>query len=191
MANYLGCDVDLTLLRSDRGWLEWLYSKASDKDQEEYSLLFCGLPKQPYNLAEMFPSVQNPMEYWNNLDYDQFEPLEGSVEALERISTYFGIVFISHVEGLHGKTKQKWLKKHYPFLTGTIFTREKFLMNDSVVAMIDDRVSHLQGFDYHKRILFNTAYTQDVECEVYKTLNSWKDVDDKFVQDLLCMRKVE
>lgn len=186
MTRQIGCDVDLVCAPSDRGWLEWLYSNASEKDKADYSLLFCGLPKQPYNLSSLFPSVENPMEYWNTVDYDQFEPLEGSVDALERISKYFGIVFISHIEGDHGRSKCKWLKKHYPFLTGLSYTREKFIHNDSVVAMVDDRLNHLQGFDIQKRILFNTPYTQDVQCEVWKTMNGWKDADEKFIKELLC-----
>lgn len=187
MARQIGCDVDLVCAQSDRRWLEWLYDKASEKDKADYSLLFCGLPKQPYNLASLFPSVENPMQYWNDLDYDQFEPIEGSVDALERISTYFDIVFISHIEGsnVHGKTKAAWLKKHYPFLTGISYTREKFVMNKAIDYMIDDRMSNLKGFDFQKRILFNTPYTQDVECGVVKTLNSWKDVDEKFIKGLL------
>jgi len=140
----------------------------------------------PYNLSSLFPSVENPMQYWNDLDYDQFQPLEGSVDALERISTYFDIVFITQIEGGdHGKTKAKWLKKHYPFLKGIVYTKEKFVMNKAVDYMIDDRMSHLKGFEYQKRILFNTPYTQDVQCEVWKTMNSWKDIDEKFIKELL------
>jgi hypothetical protein len=56
-----------------------------------------------------------------------------------------------------------------------MLTKEKWLMNDSVVAMIDDRMSHLQGFDLEKRILFQTRYTQDVKVDVAYEFGMWDD----------------
>lgn len=180
-SQFFGCDIDLTICESGTKWMYWLSHRGTMEETVEAAHTI----NLPYNLSSLFPSVSHPMEYWNNLDYDQFDPLEGSVEALERISKHYGIVFVSHVEGSHGRSKCNWLKKHYPFLTGISYTREKFIHNSSVVAFTDDRLNHLKGFDFHKRILFNTPYTQDVECEVYKTLNSWKDVDSNFINDLL------
>lgn len=130
----------------------------------------------PYHLGTLFPTVEDPYVYWRELDYMQFEPIAGSVEALEKLSQYFGIVFLTQGKGVHGKSKYYWLEKHFPFMQGVMITKEKYLMNNSVVAMIDDRLSHLKGFDYGKRILFETPYTQDVECEVALTFSRWNDL---------------
>lgn len=173
---YLGCDVDLTICPSGTKWGEWLLSQASPNDLGTWEGLWSGFKIQPYNLASLFPSVENPMQYWKDLDYSQFEPIEGSVEGLEELSKYYGILFISHVEGSHGKSKCEWLKKHYPFLTGISYTREKFIHNDSVVAMIDDRNSHLSGFDANKRIRFETPYSQDFDCNVRFSSSNWKEI---------------
>lgn len=186
---YFGCDVDLTIVRSDLRWLDWLYSNASKEDQEAYNNLFQGLPLKPYNLGALFPSVANPMDYWNTLDYSQFEPIEGSVDALARISTYFPIVFQSHVEGtgVHAKSKYYWLKKHYPFMEGFLPTREKYLMNRAIVGHIDDRYNHLKKIDLSKRYLFKTAYTQEEECLTMKVIDSWTQIDADFVNSLVKM----
>lgn len=179
----LGIDVDLTVCPSDVGWWRYLAYKqigislaSGDmgnyvdhvNDQFSHSSL-------PYALGEFFPEVQNPNEYWRTLDYSQFKPIEGTVEALEKLSQYFGIVFISQHKGTHGKTKYYWLQEYFPFNSGVILTKEKWLMNDAVVAMIDDRLSHLKNFDYEKRIQFDTIYTQDVECDVATKFNKWGD----------------
>lgn len=173
----IGCDVDLVCCSSDRGWRNYLVDNCTN---EEFSLF---VERQmlemilPYNLGSLFPSIENPMEYWNNLDYSTFEPIKGSVEVLQKLSEEHGVVFISHIEGgSHGKSKCAWLKKHYPFLTGISYTREKFIHNNSVDWMIDDRLSHLKHFDYTKRIQFNTVYTQDEEVEVFGQANNWQEV---------------
>lgn len=187
MAKYFSCDVDLVCAPSDEGWLSWLLSECDHLDRSNWNYLKT-LPLLPYNVASLFPSVANPMEYWNNLDYDQFTPLEESVEALERINHYFPVIFTSHIEGgSHGKSKAKWIKKHYPFQSGIIYTREKNVLCGSVVGHVDDRLSHLKGFEITKRYLFDTKYTQDVECPVMETIYGWDSVNESFVNDLIKM----
>jgi 5'(3')-deoxyribonucleotidase len=166
----LGVDVDLTICPSDKGWDDWLLDQS-----ELFEIIGYGSQDKvrPYNLAECYPHVKDPLTYWRDLDYSQFKPLEGSVEALEALSEHFRIVFISQSKGQHGKSKYYWLEDHFPFKKGVMLTKEKWLMNDSVVAMIDDRMSHLQGFDLEKRILFQTRYTQDVEVDVAYEFGMW------------------
>lgn len=167
----LGVDVDLTLVATDTGWREWL--------AERHGYVKC--PMTNYNFATYYPHCEDPYDYWRTLDYSQLNPLKGSVEALKALSEHFRVVFISQSKGQHGKSKYYWLEKHFPFKTGVILTKEKELMNDSVVAMIDDRMSHLQGFDLEKRILFQTQYTQDVEVDVAMSFNVW---DDSVVEQI-------
>lgn len=165
----IGVDVDLTVCPSDVGWSNWLQERTNGpKHYKEY------LKGKPYNLAELYVDVEDPFEYWRSLEYPQFQPLKGSVEKLEKLSTYFDIVFISAIKGKHNKEKYYWLKEHFPFLKGYIATKEKFLMNNSVCAMIDDRLDNLQGFDQHKRVFYKTPYSQNETCGVGYVIDDWE-----------------
>jgi len=126
-----------------------------------------------YDLSKMYPTVRNPYEYWRTLDYNQFDPLEGSVEVLEALSKYFDIAFISQAKGQHSKSKYYWLETHFPFMVGVLLTKEKWLMRGSVVAHIDDRKEHLKNFDADQRVLFSTPYTQTEDCAVALQFQTW------------------
>lgn len=178
----IGIDIDLTVCRSDLAWRKWLCTECSANDYEHYDYLNQIGYTFPYDLGKIFPSVDKPMRFWHDLDYSQFEPMVGSVEALKELSTYFDIVFISHVEGGdHGRSKCKWIKHHFPFYTGISYTRQKFTYNKAVEFHVDDRLSHLSGFDPHKRILFETNYTQDGYEDTYvqHKLSDWRDLNIK------------
>jgi 5'(3')-deoxyribonucleotidase len=165
MKPILGVDVDLTLVRTDLGWREWL--------AERHGYVKCAMTN--YDFGTYYPYCDDPHEYWRTLDYSQFKPLEGSVEALEALSKYFDIAFISQAKGTHHKNKYYWLKEHFPFNVGVLLTKEKHLMKGSVVGHVDDRLDHLKGFDYDQRILFKTNYTQSVECDVAYSFSEWND----------------
>lgn len=164
MSRILAVDVDLTVCPSDEGWREWLGNK--------YGYVKC--PMTEYNFSHYYPHAEAPFEYWRSLEYSQFQPLKGSVEKLEQLSTYFDIVFISAIKGKHNKEKYYWLKEHFPFLKGYIATKEKFLMNNSVCAMIDDRLDNLQGFDQYKRVFYKTPYSQNETCGVGCVIDDWE-----------------
>jgi 5'(3')-deoxyribonucleotidase len=173
----LGVDVDLCIYPSDVGWMEYLkyYNGFGKIVHREDGLI-------PYNLAEMFPTVKGAYLYWKELDYNVFKPINGSVEVLEELSKSFDIVFISaEICGYHSKNKRSKLEIDFPFLCGYAATREKFIFKGSVVAMIDDRLDHLEGFDFDQRVLFKTNYTQSVECSVPYAFAQW---DDSVVQRL-------
>jgi len=176
----LGVDIDLTIVNTGQGWEDYLkYYNGFAKvvEPKEGELL-------PYDLSEMYPNVAQPYDYWRTLDYNQFKPLEGSVEALEKLSNYFGIVFISRVKGTHGKSKYYWVKEHYPFMTDLITTHGKWLMGNSVECMIDDRLDVLEKFDFNKRILFQTPYTQSAKCPVAYSFSEWNDGVVKTICDM-------
>lgn len=163
----LGVDVDLTVAPSDVGWMAWLQKQGQQMYRTgDYEPL-------PYNLGSLFPVVEDPYQYWRELDYSQFQPIEGSVEALEKLSQHFGIVFISRIKGQHTKSKYYWLKEHFPFMTEYVATHGKWVMNNSVVAMVDDRKDVLEQFDFNKRVWFNTPYTQSSDCSVYLEFDRW------------------
>lgn len=184
MTRILAVDCDLTVCPSDKGWRDWLefknfelflnnYEEPNTKYPWDYQVQF-GKGKLPYNLGKMFPSVEDPLAYWRELDYNQFQPLEGAVEKLKALSTYFNIVFISAIKGNHTKTKYYWLKQHFPFMSAYVATKEKWVLNqDETVALIDDRLDNLEGFDYNKRVLFKTPYEQSSDCSVAYTIEDW------------------
>ena len=182
----LGVDVDLTVVHSDIGWLRWLLQHPNSFDCKEF-LEISGKPETdmvfPYNLGELFPSVKDPHQYWREVDYSHLQPIEGSVEALEKLSKYFGIVFISRIKGNHTKSKYYWLKEHFPFMAEYVATHGKWVMGNSVVAMVDDRLDVLKQFDFEKRICFNTPYTQSVECDVNLEFSVWNDETVKRICD--------
>lgn len=182
----IGVDVDLTVVHSDSGWLKWLISRPNSFDCQGF-LDICKLPEQdmvfPYNLGELFPQVEDPHQYWREVDYSQFQPIEGSVQALQALSQYFGIVFISRIKGNHTKSKYYWLKEHFPFMTEYVATHGKWVMGNSVVAMFDDRKDVLEGFDFNKRIWFNTPYTQSSDCYVHLEFDRWNNNVVKMICD--------
>lgn len=171
----IGIDVDLTVCPSDQGWINWLNERSSKYDPSMWLEFKSSTIKLPYNLGSMFAEeIEDPMEYWRELDYTRLKPIKGCVEKLKELSTYFDIVFISAIKGQHTKSKYYWLEQHFPFNKGYIATKEKFLMNNSVCAMIDDRLDNLQGFDQHKRVLYKTPYTQSDSCGVGYVVYDWE-----------------
>jgi 5'(3')-deoxyribonucleotidase len=137
-----------------------------------------------YDLSKMYPAVKNPYQYWRELDYSQFEPLEGSIETLKALSEHFQIVFISRIKGFHTKSKYYWLKEHFPFMTEYVATHGKWVMSGSIVAMIDDRLDVLEPFPLEKRVWFKTNYTQSAHCNVSHSFESW----DNELVECLCKR---
>lgn len=106
--------------------------------------------------------LDDPLDFWRSEDlYDNLEPMEGAVEKLEQLSKYFGIVFISRLKGQHHKGKVYFLKKYFPFMEAFVGTHEKWVMNNSVEAMIDDLPENLVRFDSHKRVLFGQGEYKD------------------------------
>ena len=164
MKRILGVDVDLTVCPSDDGWREWL--------GRHYGYVKC--PMTEYNFGHYYKHVEDPFEYWRTLEYSQFQPIKGSVEKLKALNQYFDIAFITATKGKHAKEKYYWCQQHFPFMIGFMATKEKWLMNDSIVAMIDDRMDNLCPFEYSKRILYETPYTQTVDCPVAYTIKDWE-----------------
>ena len=108
------------------------------------------------------PHLEDPLDFWRDENlYDNLIPMEAAAEKLEQLSKYFGIVFVSRLKGNHHRSKVYFLKNHFPFMTGFIGTHEKYLLNDSLVAMVDDLEDNLSKFDSDKRILFGQGEYKD------------------------------
>lgn len=166
MNRLLLVDVDLVVAPSDVKWAEYLGKRFG----------YVKTPMVNYNFGSYYPT-QDAYLYWRDLDYFSMQPIDGSVETLRKLSTHFNIVFASAEKcGYSSRNKKSWLKEHYPFKTGYISTEDKFLLDsERTSAVIDDRLSNLEMFPHHKRIQFNTPYTQDVQCEVEMSFDVWND----------------
>jgi 5'(3')-deoxyribonucleotidase len=132
------------------------------------------------------PYLNDPLDFWRDENlYDNLVPMEGAVEKLEQLSKYFGIVFVSRLKGNHHRSKVYFLKKFFPFMTGFIGSHEKWILNDSLVAMVDDLADNLKGFDPHKRVWFNSEGLTS-NLSVGMVVNNWKDFNvPQFCKDYL------
>lgn len=176
MKRLISVDCDLTVCPSDKGWGDWL--------GEQYGYVKCSMTE--YNFGHYYPHVEDPFKYWRELDYFQFQPLEGSIEKLKALSQYFDICFISAHKGQHSKSKYYWLKEHFPFNCGVMLTKEKHLMSGSVICHIDDRLDMLDKFNHNQRVLFKTPYKQTVDCSVNMVIDNWKDFNtEQFCKEYL------
>lgn len=101
------------------------------------------------------PFLDDPLDFWRDETlYDNLEPMKAAVEKLEALSQYFNIVFVSRLKGNHHRSKVYFLKEHFPFMAGFVGTHEKYILNDSLLAMVDDLEDNLVKFDSEKRVLF-------------------------------------
>lgn len=183
------CDVDLTVVDTGTYWRTWL--------EDGFEKIDC-YPEDgilDYNLSVYFGEYYytegyNHMDFWRyeNL-YDGMVPIEGSIEALERIhSAGHDVVFVSAVKGNHHGSKFRFLKKHFPFMGGLLATKEKEYAACHVA--IDDRNSYLNKFARSPLspllIKYQTPYTQDVclEHTPIMTTNSWNMIDGHFIKQL-------
>ena len=121
------------------------------------------------------PHLEDPLDFWRDENlYDNLVPMEGAVDKLEQLSKYFGIVFVSRLKGNHHRSKVYFLKEHFPFMTGFVGSHEKWILNESLVAMVDDLPDNLKGFDPHKRVWFNSDNSIN-SLPVGLVINSWED----------------
>lgn len=171
----LGIDVDLTVLKSDEAWWEWLvHMSIAPKDvdttiplKEMKHVAMTNKNLIPYNLSQYFDETLNHnvdhMDFWRNEGvYDTILPREDAKEVLRRLSDDFKLVFITHSKGNAGRSKYNNIARmlgHRNF--SYIITKEKHLVN--VDYMIDDRVDILNKCVENgiKAIKINTRYTQD------------------------------
>lgn len=106
--------------------------------------------------------LEDPLDFWRSEDlYDNLVPMDGSVEKLKQLSTYFDIVFVSRLKGRHHRSKFYFCKRYFPFMTEFVGTHGKWVLNSGLVAMIDDLPENLAGFDPNKRILFGSEQYKD------------------------------
>ena len=169
----IGVDVDLTLVDSDLHWKAYLDA--------------VGVWKEPYRFEDaiilnydlskhyLLPVGFDPYDFWRSSScYDTMKPKDGSIDCLSGLAVEgHKIVFVSATKGLHGKSKYNWLQRHFPFMAGAIFTKEKQFVNCDI--LVDDRNNFLQKMpDTTKLIKYETKYTQDaVLTKPHRLADGW------------------
>lgn len=195
-AKTIAIDVDLTLVRSDFEWANWL-DKITGEPVNRIDMLHNG--QIDYDLTRYYPKMRelgiSPFDFWEDpFLYDKMAPILGAVEAVKKMKDAgFNIRFVSYCKNGHFSSKARWLKRHFPFVilgkgsTGDGFyaTHEKGgVMCDMI---IDDRHEHLNQFsDRILKVKYWTPYTQSHELRGKADLMSdnWSEIAD-FAVDIL------
>lgn len=158
----LVCDVDGVVVDLSRQWWEWLCEQSPTDG-----------PKPPsFEETKTFYDFHTPFKHLVEIDvahyfwkrvslYDEAEPVEGAVEFINTFKkSGFDIVFASHCEGQHSKSKWEFLKRNFP-VDGFMATREKQYVKANIA--IDDRLDHLVNRDDKETLLIlkDTPHRQD------------------------------
>lgn len=179
----IAVDIDNTVVNTGILWNQSLLSRFKQVKWVK------GL-KQPYNLTELFelPDGTDGFDFWRDPSlYNGLQPLEHSVEALTKLSEQHDIIFVSQAKGWHHKSKFKFVEKWFPFNKGLVLTKEKFLVRCDV--LVDDSLTQLNSMPEDVKCLwFQTDYIQSgvTPNKHMYNVNNWKDVDEKFIKELLC-----
>lgn len=154
-------DVDGVVVDLSYDWWEFL-------QQETYFPVPFSKVRGSYDFTVHYPDLPKELGYsfWKcrNL-YDYKEPVAGAQEAVERFhDAGFDIIFVSHIEGDHGKSKFDFLKKYFPYMKGYMASREKGYIQPCIA--FDDRLKHLAHYTKIKP-----------EC-ITVHVENWHDQDD-------------
>ena len=174
----LVCDVDGVVVDMSYKWYEYIKAIVPDVNVT-YQLL---APYYDFHIpVRGYISKEEAYHFWKQRSlYDNAAPLAGAVEIITKLKNEynFDIVFASHVEGDHAKSKYEFLTRNFP-VDGFIATREKGYVRADVA--IDDRVEHLISHPINVvKVLKETPHAQ-TERESVKTfspclvLQQWND----------------
>jgi len=157
-------------------WVLWLQEQTGvEKDISKLS----GYGIINYDLAsywkeELTEEGIDPFNFWRRKDiYEDVLPCPWSQDVLYYMwDAGWDIVFVTHIKGSHFHSKHRFLKQHFPWLTGVVATKEKFLVRGD--ALIDDRNEHLasmlEGVKCIQRI---TPFSQSVELTKEHLKYNW------------------
>lgn len=179
----IGVDIDLTLVRSDLAWWQWMCTVTQTTKDFEYP----PTPSRHYNLGEYFEEefkdlAYEPLDFWRGTNvYDDLYPIIHSREVLAELSEEgHSIYFISTIKGNHAKSKVEWVKRYFPFVAevgnAILLTKEKYAVNCDI--MIDDRNTILNSMGECAKIKMWTPYLQDApETGEITTCYSWGEIE--------------
>ena len=174
----IGVDVDLTIVNSDYGLVDWCSKLSAAPLTFRDVFTQTGLP---YEFFTLYPDVtiEQVIEYWSQENlYDDMEPMADSVNTLRELHRDgHQIVFVSALTGLHYNSKLNFLKRHFPFMSGFIGTHQKQFAK--VDILIDDRMENLNACLNAgiKPVLYSSPYKQNVEpAAPMSVIRSWTEL---------------
>lgn len=160
----LVCDVDGVVVDLSKDWFNFLQRRIPHVhlDYEEVAKSYTF-----HDAVSNYLTEDEAFYFWKSETlYDDKIPLPGAAECLWSLKTRFNfdIVFASHVEGHHAKSKFEFLKRHFP-VDGFMATREKHFVRADVA--IDDRLDHLVNHPINVvKILKHTPHQQTLTQKV-------------------------
>lgn len=176
----IAIDVDLTVVDSLTPWYNWLESytdgcKVKNEDGA-YDLVpeMLQLLKQAGN-----EGVVHPFDFWKKPDlYDNLEPLEGAVEAINKMRKSANVIFVSTCVPEHETSKVKFLKKYFKY-DAFIDTADKHFVNYDV--LFDDKIHHIDLGQKCRPDSMHFLFTgvrvdgKTGEADKYHQLSDWRD----------------
>lgn len=142
-------DVDGTVVDSGMWFSNWLQGQYWFLDKfpsSEYAEDYAWTEYTPWEGIDLHPQyIQLAKDWWKQKNlYISMEPIDGAVEALQELHELgHTIIFASHCEGDHAKSKVEFLKHFFPFMSGFLATRQKQFVRCDV--LIDDRAYNLNN----------------------------------------------
>lgn len=117
---------------------------------------------------------------YNEGFFINLEPLEGSIEVLEKLSKKHEVYIASAAMEfpLSLKEKSDWLDKYFPFIDWKhrILCGNKFILNGDL--LIDDRSYNLENFD-GDTLLFTTPH--NILDKGFERVANWQEIAEKLL----------
>jgi len=105
--------------------------------------------------------------------------INDSQEGLEYLNNKYNVLIVSSATEFPDSLteKQRWLNRHFPFITWQqmIFCGKKDSIKGDI--MIDDHPKNLSTFD-GKRIIFPQPHNAEIKDSSYQRVSGWKGVMD-------------
>ena len=191
--NKIIIDIDLTIVRTDLGWLEWLETSSKVFYEESYrhDLLNGEVNYYLPSYFELYEGI-DPMDYWaENRTYPTAKLLPDAHRVIKELyQAGYDIIFVSFCMDCKTQfaNKLKFLQKNFDFMLPEDLTfipakKKHYIRADYI---IDDRNCFLQPQPEDvKLIKIKTLYTQCTELtREYTLVSSWSDIEDYFVKEL-------
>lgn len=173
----IAVDCDGVMIDMIPHWLEWC-NKVTGKNIQQTGALKLN------NISSLFPEI-DALDFWRqNYLYDSLQPMEGAIDALERLSESCEIGFVTYAKAGHFPSKCRWLKKIFPNYAFINATKEKGYTRCDFA--IDDRHNFLNQYPGSvTTIKMHTPYMQEEALikDTY-TAHSWDDIKEYILEEL-------
>lgn len=187
------CDLDLTVVASDMGWLEWLKhsSKVFYEDSYNHDLLNNQVEYYLPSYFELYEGVV-PMDYWaENRTYPSVKILPNAERVIKNLyQAGYEIIFVSFCMGCKDQfaNKFKFLEKTFDYMLPDDLTfipaKKKHLIRGDYI--IDDRNQFLTTQPESVKVVkIKTPYTQDFPLgREHILVENWLEIEDYFCKEL-------